>query len=113
MAQTPAPGSFNANVPTLAIAVTAVASTSIALPAKGDSVRIINEGPNIVFVSIGNGAQSATLPPTTLPGTITSTPILNGTERVFSIGNVDGWQISAICRAAGTATLDIQVGFGS
>ena len=104
---------FNATSPTLAIAVTAAASTSIGLPAVGDAVRIINEGPNIAFVSIGVGSQTATLPGTTLPASMTSTPILNGTERVFSINNyLTTLQISAICRAAGTATLDVQVGFG-
>lgn len=104
---------FNATSPTLAVAVTAVASASIGLPAVGDAVRIINEGPNIAFVSIGVGSQTATLPATTLPAAVTSTPILNGTERVFSInGQLTTLQISAICRAAGTATLDVQVGTG-
>jgi hypothetical protein len=105
---------FNATSPTLAIAVTAAASTSIGLPGIGDAVRVINEGPNIAFVSIGVGSQTATLPVTALPGGVTSTPILNGTERVFAINNqLTTLQISAICRAASTATLDIQVGFGN
>lgn len=104
---------FNATSPTLAIAVTAAASTSIALPGVGDAVRIVNEGPNVAFISIGVGSQTATLPPTALPGSATSTALASGAERVFSINNfLTTLQISAICRAAGTATLDVQVGFG-
>ena len=102
---------FSATSLTLPIAVTATASASTALPGKGCSIRIINEGPNIAFVSIGAGAQTATLPNAT--PTATSTPVLAGTDITLSIPNDATYNISAICRASGTATLDIQVGEGS
>lgn len=104
--------SFNANAKTLGIAVTSAASTSIALPATGSAVRIVNEGPNVAFVSIGVGSQTATLPPTALPGLVTSTPIGLTIETVLTIPAYDNVQISAICRAAQTAQLNIQVGEG-
>ncbi len=97
------------------ISVTATASTSTALPAVGNTIRIVNEGPNVAFVSIGTGAQTATLPNAT--ATATSTPVLAGEDVVFSIA-VDTTtpttplNISAICRASGTATIDVQVGNG-
>ena len=112
---------------TLPISVTSTASASVALPSIGNSIRIVNEGPNVAFVSIGTGAQVATLPNAT--PTATSTPILAGEDVVFTIpdvrntsqvaatppviGSVFGTatplNISAICRAAGTALLDVQV----
>ena len=110
---------FSVQALTLPISVTATASTSTALPAVGSSIRIVNEGPNAAFVSVGTGTQTATLPNAT--ATATSTPILAGADMVFSLpgryDSTNGTQasalnISAICRAAGTATLDVQVGEG-
>lgn len=102
---------FSAQSKTLPISVTATASASTALPAAGNSVRVVNEGPNIAFVSIGRGAQTATLPHAT--PTATSTPVLASSSMVFSIPNDAVYNISAICRAAGTAVLSVQVGEGA
>jgi hypothetical protein len=102
---------FTATSKTKPISVTSTASTSTALPGQGNVVRIVNEGPNIAFVSIGSGAQTATLPNATPVST--STPVLAGTDISLSISNDAVYNISAICRAAGTATLDVQVGEGA
>jgi len=101
---------FSATSKTLPISVTATASTSTALPGQGAAVRIVNEGPNIAFVSIGAGTQTATLP--NAGPTATSTPVLAGSDVTFTIASDAVYNISAICRAAGTATLDVQVGEG-
>lgn len=101
---------FSATSLTLPVAVTSTASTSAALPGKGNSVRLVNEGPNICFVSIGTGSQTAVLP--NASPTATSTPVAVG-DCVLSIPNDQIYNISAICRAAGTATLSVQVGEGS
>ncbi len=120
---------FPVNALTLPISVTSTASTSVALPAIGNVIRIVNEGPSVAFVSVGTGAQTATLPNAT--PTSTSTPILAGEDAVFSMpvpratANTGATpatnmsytaptplNISAICRAAGTATLDVSVGEG-
>ena len=108
MAQTQA--LFSAQSLTLPVSVTASASTSAALPAVGNTIRLVNEGPNICFVSIGVGSQTATLPNATV--TATSVPVLANCDVTLSIPAVSGLQISAICRASGTATLDVQVGEG-
>jgi hypothetical protein len=102
---------FSAQSKTLPVSVTATASTSAALPGSGNSVRIVNEGPNIAFVSIGAGTQTATLPNAT--PTATSTPVLASSSVVLTIPNDAVYNISAICRAAGTATLSVQVGEGA
>lgn len=102
---------FSATSLTKPISVTASASTSTALPGQGNTVRIVNEGPNIAFVSIGSGTQTATLPNAT--ATATSTPVLPGTDISLTIPNDAVYNISAICRASGTATLDVQVGEGA
>lgn len=106
-----APIPFSIQAKTLEIDVTSTASTSIALPGQGNSIRIVNEGPNIAFVSVGAGAQTATLPSTSAP-TATSTPVLNGEDSMFTIPNDQIYNISAICESGQSATLDVQVGEG-
>ena len=107
---------FSAQAKTMSVAVTASASASTALPSGGDSIRIYNEGPNTAFVSIGEGAQTATLPATSGASAVaTCTVVGAGIDAVFSIASLPGGtplNISAICRAAGTATLDVSVGEG-
>ena len=73
-------------------------------------MRIVNEGPNIAYVSVGLGTQTATLPNAT--PTATSTPVLPLSDVVFSMLNDQIYSISAICNAAQTATLDVSVGDG-
>jgi hypothetical protein len=101
---------FSIPTNTLPVVVTATASTSTALPNKGNTIRIVNEGPNVAFVSIGTGTQTATLPNAT--PTATSNPIYVG-ETTLSIPPDSILNISAICRASQTAQLNIQVGEGS
>lgn len=104
-------GSFTAQSACRNLAVTTTASASITLPGTGSVIRIVNEGPNHAYVSIGATTQTATVPTTT--ATFTSTPILAGTDSTFTLpdGNGSRLQLSAIC-GTGTATLDIQVGEG-
>jgi hypothetical protein len=101
---------FTATSKTKPISVTDSASTSTALPGQGNVVRIVNEGPSVAFVSIGSGAQTATLPNAT--PVATSTPVLAASDVTFTIPNDAVYNISAICRSTGTATLDVQVGEG-
>lgn len=101
---------FSAQSKTLPISVTSSASTSTALPGQGDTLRVVNEGPNVAFISVGAGSQTATLPNAT--PTATSTTILPGEDCSFTIPNDAVYNISAICRATGTATLDVSVGEG-
>lgn len=95
---------------TLPVAVTTTASTSTALPGKGNTLRIVNEGPNIAFISIGTGTQTATVPNTT--PTQTSVPVWVG-DNAFDIDPSSVLNVSAICRATQSAQLNIQVGYGS
>lgn len=93
------------------ITVTSSASTSTALPAVGNTLRVVNEGPNVAFISVGTGTQTATLPNAT--ATATSFPVVVG-DSSFTIAN-DGTtalNISAVCRASQTATLVVSVGEG-
>jgi hypothetical protein len=102
---------FSAQAKTLDISVTSTASTSIALPSMGGSIRIVNEGPNYCFVSIGSGAQTATLPHASVP-VATCTPVPVG-DITLSIPPTDtALNISAVCRASQTARLSVQVGEG-
>lgn len=103
------PQPFTAQSNTINVAATTTASTSQPLPGLGNAIRIVNEGPNIAYVAIGASAQTATLPSTTAAATCTA--LLAGSDNTFTIPNVAGLQISAICRT-GTATLDVQVGEG-
>jgi len=103
-------GPFTAQGNTIGLAVTTTSgATSVALPGRGETIRIVNEGPNIAYLSIGVGAQVATVPSAVVKAT--STPVLAGTDTTFSVPDVANLQIAAIC-ATGTAALDIQVGNG-
>lgn len=100
---------ISAQCKTLPITVTSTASTSAALPAQGNTLRVVNEGPNVAFISVGAGAQTATLPNAT--PTATSFPVVVG-DSSFTIPNDAIYNISAITRANQTATLDVSVGEG-
>lgn len=100
---------FSAQCLTLPISVTSTASTSVALPSVGNTIRLFNEGPDPCFISVGVGSQTATLPNAT--ATATSTPVYPG-DTSLGIPAVTGLQISAITRATKTAQLDVQVGEG-
>jgi hypothetical protein len=104
---------FPCRTPTLAIAVTATSSTSAALPGSGRIVRLVNEGPNNCYVSIGSGSQTATVPPTSDP-VATCSVVLAGEDLIFSIpqNGTTPLNIAAICRATATATLLVQVAEG-
>jgi hypothetical protein len=97
---------------TTSFTVSATASSSTSLPRRGSYLRLVNEGPSVAFVSVGSGAQVATLPSAT--PSETSTPVLAGEDVVFAIPNNSQTplEISAICRSGGTATIDAQVGGG-
>jgi len=104
---------MNLNQPCFSISATSTASTTAALP-EGDTIRLVNEGPNNVYVSVGLGSQTATVPGST--ANTTCVPILAGSDCVFSLpkASLQGVpNISAICRAASTATLLVHVGSGA
>lgn len=112
------PFPFTAQAPALGINASAAASTSIAVPGVGNTIRIVNEGPNIAFVSIGVGAQVATVPSAVTP-VATSTPVPVGDITLTIPATMNQFpatptplQISAICRATQTAVLTVQVGEG-
>lgn len=114
---------FSAQDATLKISVTNSASTSGPLPGIGNVLRVVNDGPNTAFISVGTGTQTATVPATSSP-VATCTPILAGEDAVFSIANPQATNagnsytaptalnISAICAGSGTATLYVAVGEG-
>jgi hypothetical protein len=105
---------FTANAPGIQLTATTTASASVALPflqgAPGDTLRIVNEGPNNAYIAVGRGAQTATVPGANQA--TTCTPVLAGSDVSFQISAAESdLQISAIT-ATGTAVLDVQVGTG-
>lgn len=103
------PNPLSAQCKSLPVTVTSTASASAALPAQGNTLRVVNEGPNVAFISIGSTAQTATLPNAT--PTATSFPVWVG-DSSFTIPNDAIYNISAICRASQTALLVVSVGEG-
>lgn len=108
---------FSATALGISVAATASALTAVALPVgvdtttSGNSIRIVNEGPNVCFVALGTSAVAATLP-TTGAGVTTCTPVLAGEDIILTRSPLVDRYISTICRASGTATLTVQVGEG-
>lgn len=100
---------FNINSKTLKIDVTS-ASVSTAID-SGSTIRIVNDGYSTVFVSVGSGAQIATIPTTTALSTCC--PILPGQDVTFNMQNVltgSGIQIATI--SSGASTIYVSVGDG-
>ena len=94
---------FRVDGATFSIAYTTTASASTALNnVKFDNIRFYNSGLTDVFVSIGTGAQTATLPSGTAAKTCT--PIAAGTVEIFSLPRELSLNVSAIC-ASGSGTL--------
>jgi hypothetical protein len=103
---------INCSSPGITVAATATVLTAVELPGNGSVIRIVNEGPNIVFVALGGPTVAATLPGSG-DGTITSTAVLAGSDVVFSRDTTTETYISTICRASGTATLTVMTGEGN
>lgn len=66
------------------------------------ALRIVNKGPNTIFVIMGVGAQTASV--------TTSMPMLAGTVEVFTKGLAD--TIGLICNSTETATVYLSPGEG-
>jgi hypothetical protein len=103
---------FSLNVTSGARAITS-ASTSISIPGgDGEQVRVYNAGPNLIAVMCSVGAGTAIFP------TDNATP--NGKGCVIPVGGVETFSLiagadtlSAICPAAGTATMYVSRGKGA
>ncbi len=109
------PTPFAVDSPTIAISATSNASTPVAVPGTGSVLRCVNEGPNASFLAVSISPTNATLP--SANSSRTSTAILPGEDVVFtaphgSPANPVTLYVSAICRAASTATLLISSGEG-
>jgi hypothetical protein len=103
---------FSATAPGITVSVSATASSAAALPAgDGNTVRVVNESADIAFFALGDSDVEATLP-TTGAGTRTCTPVLPGEEAFMRRNPATDTHISAICRAAKTATLTVHVDVG-
>ena len=100
---------FSAQSKGIRVSATTTASTSTALPVAANSIRIVNEGPNHAYVSIGEGTQTATVPSGT--ATATCTVVLAGSDVTLTIAGASAQNISAIT-STGTAVLDAYVGEG-
>lgn len=113
-----APAPFTGTALTITVAATASALTAVALPVGvdtttvGNSIRIVNEGPNICFIAMGASNVAATLP-TTGAGTTTCIPVLSGEDVILTRSPLVDKFISTICRASGTATLTVSIGEGT
>lgn len=104
-----APIPLNADAPCIQVAATTAASAAVNLPSTGNTVRILNEGPNTAYVAISSTAALATVPGANAARTCT--PVGAGEDVSFTIPATTQMSISAIT-ATGTATLDVQVGEG-
>lgn len=103
---------FGVSQLTLPVSVTATASTAAKLPQSGSCIRLVNAGANICFVAVQLTAALAvaTLPNST--ATVTSTPVLPGSDIILSLPSDAQYYISAICNTGLTTTLYAEVGEG-
>ena len=103
---------FSAQSTTIALTANATASAAVLLPFSCSALRIVNEGPDTLFVAVAPTALGAVATlPGAAPGTRTCTAVLPSSDVTLGIANGDQY-ISAICRAAKTAVASVQVGEG-
>lgn len=102
---------FTAGAKAIRIAVSDTASASTTLPGGGASLRVVNLGPNVVYISVGRDEQVATVPNSTPSNA--SCPVIPG-DCVLNIpaSYNTTTQISAICDLGGSADIIIQTGEG-
>lgn len=101
---------FSAATPAILVPVALTATASAPLPGIGNAIRVVNEGPNTVYIAVGAGAQAATVPTAVASGS--STPIRPLSEATFSIPAAARQNFSMIC-GTGSANVVLQVGEGS
>ncbi len=102
---------FSAQAQTTRVSLTTVSSAAVLLPFKGNSIRIVNEGPNTCYVALATTAALAVaVTPTSTPSA-NATAVLSGTDVTMSIDASQQLYFAGIT-ATGTAVLDIQVGEG-
>jgi len=95
---------------TFSVSGSSSASTPVALPQPGGSIRLLNEGPNNCYVCVNAAATNATVPTST--PSATSFPIAAGEDVVFGVPADARSSISIICRAGQTCTLQVSIGEG-
>lgn len=94
----------------ITLSATSTATAAVQLPQGGGQIRVVNEGPNVVFLAFGkSGTVLATLP--VAGQTNSCDAVLSGEDAIFTRDMDDNF-ISAVCRAAGTAVLTVYVGTG-
>lgn len=102
---------FSAQSKVTTVSVTTTASAAEQLPNAGNTLRVVNEGPNAVFICV---ADTAALAVATVPsdGSVTSCFVGINADVTFSIPNDAAKYVSAICRT-GTATVEFYAGESS
>lgn len=101
---------FQAGSKTFKIDVTGVSSATKAIDTSA-TIRLSNIGMNPCYVSIGSGAQAATVP--TATAVATCDPVPAGGDITLSVNQLGiGLQIAAICDTGQTTTLIISTGAG-
>lgn len=99
---------FSAQSKVTTVNVTTTASAAVQLSNSGNTLRVVNEGPNAIFICV---ADTAALAVATVPsnGVTTSCYVAVNADVTFSIPNDSAKFVSAICRT-GTAVVEFYAG---
>jgi hypothetical protein len=101
---------FNISAPCFQMtANTTTGATPVQLAGGGNVIRIVNEGPNIAYISVGHNFQAATVPG--VLATNTCCPVLPFSDVSFFAPHSGSLQLAAVT-AIGSAVLNIQLGTG-
>jgi hypothetical protein len=102
---------FSAQSKVSTVNLTTTASAAKQLSNTGNTLRIVNEGPNAAFICV---ADTAALAVATVPadGLTTSCYVAAGADVTFSIPNDSAKFVSGICRT-GTAVMEFYAGESS
>lgn len=98
---------FSAQSKVTTVSVTTTASAAVQLSNPGNTLRVVNEGPNAAFIAVDDRSTvTATVPSN---GVTTSCYVAANADVTFSIPNDSAKYVSAICRT-GTAVMEFYAG---
>lgn len=102
---------FSAQSKVLTFAAATTPPTPKQMSNSGNSLRVVNEGPNAAFIAVGDtsAAAIAVLP---VDGGVLSCFVAAGADVTFSIPNDTAKFVSAICRT-GNAVIEFYAGESS
>jgi hypothetical protein len=102
---------FSAQTKVKTFSASTAAPTPVQMPNAGNTLRVVNEGPNAAFIAVGD-TQATSIAVVPVDGSVLACYVASGADVTFSIPGDSAKFVSAICRT-GTAVMEFYAGESS